>query len=92
MNVQTKSGNEEPGQQQASKPQNAGRRMRRSRLWTIIAGILFIMPVASQAEEGNIHIGQLRVHPFVSVDETFSDNVFYTATEQKRDTIITYTP
>jgi len=93
VNVQTKSGSEEPGQQQASNPQNAGRRRRRSRLWTIIAGILFIMtPVASQAEEGNIHIGQLRVHPFVSVDETFSDNVYYTATEQKRDTIITYTP
>lgn len=66
--------------------------MRWTRLWSIIACLLFITPVAAQAEEGNIHIGQLRIHPFASVSETFSDNIYYTLTNEKRDAIITYTP
>jgi hypothetical protein len=93
LNVQKKSGSEdEAGQQRASHPQRTGRRMRAAGSWTVIAAVLFLASFSAQAEEGNIHLGQLHIHPYVSVGETFSDNVYYTDTDEKRDTIITYTP
>jgi hypothetical protein len=41
---------------------------------------------------GNIHFGQLELHPFVSLREIFSDNIYYTSTEEKRDSITETTP
>jgi hypothetical protein len=42
--------------------------------------------------EGNIHLGQLRIHPFAMVSESTSDNIFNTATNTRKDSITTYTP
>ena len=42
--------------------------------------------------QGNIHIGQLRIHPFFSVTDTFSDNIYFTSTDAKRDSYVTYMP
>ncbi len=42
--------------------------------------------------EGNIHVGQMEIHPFVSVKEIFSDNIYYTPTDEKRDSILETSP
>ncbi len=44
--------------------------------------------------EGNIHISKLRIHPFVSVSVTESDNIYSTptASASESDTITTYSP
>ncbi len=47
---------------------------------------------AAGTQPGNLHLGQLQFHPFVSVSDTFSDNIYYTDTDKKHDSIITYTP
>lgn len=44
------------------------------------------------AAEGNIHAGPLRIYPFLTVSETFSGNIYFSATEEKSDAITTYTP
>ena len=67
------------------------RRPWRSRLIAACLLAAFLLPGRATAE-GNIHIGQLRIHPFVTVSDTISDNVLYTPTDEKRDSIITYTP
>ena len=57
--------------------------------------LFFGFPVLSPSPahaEGNIHAGRLRIHPFLSVSETFSDNIYFTSTEQQRDSFVTYTP
>jgi hypothetical protein len=41
---------------------------------------------------GNIHVGQMEIHPFVSVKEIFSDNIYYTPTDEKRDSILETNP
>jgi hypothetical protein len=41
---------------------------------------------------GNIHFGQLELHPFVSLREIFSDNIYYTSTNEKRDSITETVP
>lgn len=66
---------------------------RTRRVMLIVACLLspFVIP-AWAAADGNIHVGQLRIHPFVTVSDTISDNVFYTPDDEKRDSIITYTP
>jgi hypothetical protein len=40
---------------------------------------------------GNIRMGQMEIHPFLSLKEEFSDNIYNTSTEQKSDRIfVTY--
>jgi hypothetical protein len=41
---------------------------------------------------GNIHIGQTEIHPFLSIKEIFSDNIYYTSTDEKSDSILETTP
>ncbi len=53
--------------------------------------VLCIAPAAARAE-GNIHVGQLKINPYVSVNEAFSDNIYYTSTEERNDSITTTTP
>lgn len=61
-------------------------------LFIASAGFLFSPGPAAAA--GNIHIGQLQIHPFLSVSGTFNDNIYSTSTstQSKSDTIMTYTP
>jgi hypothetical protein len=53
--------------------------------------VLCIVPAAVHAE-GNIHVGQLKINPYVSVNEAVSDNIFYTSTDQRNDSLTTTTP
>jgi hypothetical protein len=42
--------------------------------------------------EGNIHIGQTEIHPFLSLKEIFSDNIYSTSTDEKSDSILETSP
>ncbi len=57
-----------------------------------VIGILFMTVAAPAEEEARLHLGQLQIHPFVTASDTFSDNIYFTSTDEKRDSIITYTP
>ena len=41
---------------------------------------------------GNIHFGLLEVHPFLSLKEEFSDNIYFTSTDEKSDSILVTNP
>ncbi len=76
-----------------SSAENTGRSILLARLCVLVfTYMMFVVPAAVSAEEGNLHIGQLRIHPLFSVSEAFSDNVYYTSTQEKSDSIITYMP
>jgi len=47
---------------------------------------------ALSAGEGNLHIGSLEIHPYISTNETYSDNIYYAATDKKHDYITTIMP
>jgi len=49
------------------------------------------MAPAAAGAEGNIHAGQLKINPYVSVNEASSDNIYYTSTEERSDTLTTTT-
>ncbi len=51
--------------------------------------VLTQIPVLSPL---HLHAGQLKVNPFVSVSETFSDNIYYLPTVKISDSITTITP
>ena len=54
----------------------------------IIAAILAMTAFPGTAlAVGNIHFGKLEIHPYVSLQEIFSDNIYYTPLDQKRDRI-----
>ncbi len=64
---------------------------------SVLAGVfalvcMLCVTTGAKADGGNIHLGQLQIHPFVSVSETWSDNIYFTVDDQKRDSIITYQP
>jgi polysaccharide biosynthesis protein VpsM len=55
--------------------------------------VLWLCLLAGRADAiGNIHFGPLEVHPFLSLKEEFSDNIYTTATDQKSDSITVTTP
>jgi len=58
--------------------------------------MLFIILVmclpATAFSAGNLHIGALEIHPFVSVKETYNDNVFAVANNTTGDWVNTITP
>jgi len=47
---------------------------------------------ASAWADGNIHVGPIEIHPYVSVRETWSDNIYSNATLEKSDHYTTTTP
>lgn len=53
--------------------------------------LVMLIPIPALAE-GNIHAGLLKINPFVSVSETFSDNIYYTSTDERSDSITATTP
>ena len=57
----------------------------------LIVLVLLLAP-ASALAEGNIHVGQLKIHPYMEMRESFSNNIFFTSTEERRDSYITYIP
>ena len=59
------------------------------RLWILF--ILVCLP-APAVSAGNIHVGSLEIHPFVSLTETYDDNIFAAATDTREDWITTTTP
>lgn len=59
------------------------------KLWMCF--FLLCLP-ARAISEGNIHIGQLEIHPMVSVVETYDDNIYATANDTKSDWITMMTP
>lgn len=65
--------------------------MNRIQIFFVCMLALCIAPVVAGAE-GNIHVGQLKINPYVSVNEEYSDNVFYTSSEERNDAITTTTP
>jgi hypothetical protein len=59
------------------------------RLWVLFLLVCLPAPAISA---GNIHFGSLEIHPFISLMETYSDNVYATANNTKSDWITTTTP
>lgn len=47
---------------------------------------------ASAFSAGNLHYGAFEIHPFVSVKETYDDNIFAVASDTKSDWIAAVTP
>lgn len=50
-----------------------------------------ITPSISHAV-GNIHFSKFEIHPYISLQEIFSDNIYYTSTNEKRDKISVILP
>jgi hypothetical protein len=59
-------------------------------LFLVMCGIFIISGWADAA--GNIRMGQMEIHPYVGLQEEFSDNIYKTATDLKRDSITILTP
>lgn len=47
---------------------------------------------AKVMSQGNLRLGQLEIHPYISIKETFSDNIYFTSTDEKNDYIATTVP
>lgn len=58
----------------------------------IVAFACLLFGPTNTHAEGNIRLGQLRIHPFIQVREASSDNVFNSAVNARRDSITTYMP
>lgn len=57
----------------------------------LVMFLIFIFSGLARAA-GNIRIGQMEVHPFLSLKEEFSDNIYTTPIEEKRDSITVTMP
>jgi hypothetical protein len=53
----------------------------------IFSGILIILLSATgiSAEKGNIHMGSIEVRPFISIEETYDDNIFRESRDNEND-------
>lgn len=61
----------------------------RTALWILF----FLMYLPFQAgAAGNLHYGALEIHPSVSLEETYNDNIFATPADTRSDWITTITP
>ena len=55
--------------------------------------LLSLLAGARRSEaEGNIHLGNLQIDPYASVSESWTDNVYYTPTDEKGDRILVFQP
>src|ERR1700686_1729737 len=59
------------------------------RLWILLLVLCVPAPAFSA---GNLHFGMLKVHPFISVQETYNDNIFAVPNNTTSDWITTITP
>lgn len=59
----------------------------------LILFLLFVLCLPATAfSAGNLHYGALEIHPFVSVKETYDDNIFAVAKDSTSDWVNTITP
>ncbi len=58
----------------------------------IILILAFCLLADTAGAAGNIHIGQTEIHPFLSLKEIFSDNIYSTSTDEKSDSILETSP
>lgn len=63
--------------------------MNAKKLWILFLVLCVPAPAFSA---GNLHIGMLQIHPFVSVQETYNDNIFAVPNNTTSDWITTITP
>ncbi|MBA4373830.1 MAG: hypothetical protein C0402_13340 [Thermodesulfovibrio sp.] len=49
-------------------------------------------PLGSRRETGPLKLGPVEVHPYVSIKETYSDNIFSTSTNKEHDFIMVLNP
>ena len=76
---------------------NFRRKIPMKKLWILF--LLLCMPISAFSEEtlkpeerGNIHVGQLQIHPYLSLTEAYDDNVYANSTNTKGDWITTTSP
>jgi hypothetical protein len=58
----------------------------------IIMFVITWFAAGNAGAAGNIRIGQMEIRPYLSLKEVFSDNIYFTSTEQKNDSITVTTP
>jgi len=58
--------------------------------WLLLLSLICLSGNALAA--GNIHYGPLEIHPYLSVKEAYTDNIFATATDEKHDWVTTTIP
>jgi len=66
--------------------------MNKLRIVFINVFVITCLAAGNAGAAGNIRIGQMEVHPFVSLKEEFNDNIYATPVEQKRDSITIVMP
>lgn len=59
---------------------------------SLLIGLLALFVPGLARGEGNLHIGPLEIHPYVSAKETYSNNIYSTVNQEKRDYITITTP
>jgi hypothetical protein len=60
---------------------------------TAVALVFLMVALTSRAHAiGNIRMGQMEIHPHVVLQEEFSNNIYTTATDLKRDSVTIITP
>jgi len=58
----------------------------------LILVLAFCLVAGTAGAVGNIRLGQMEIHPYLSLKEIFSDNIYYTSTDVKSDSITETTP
>jgi hypothetical protein len=58
----------------------------------IVVFVISCFSIGNAGAVGNIRIGQMEIHPYVSLQEIWSDNIYSTSTLQKSDSITVTTP
>jgi hypothetical protein len=65
--------------------------MKPTRLLMLLAYLALCLPAPAFAA-GNLHYGALEIHPFISLKETYNDNIFAVADNTTSDWVATITP
>lgn len=57
----------------------------------LIFTAILLLPALARGE-GNLHVGRLEVHPYLSLSEKYSSNIYASSTDEKSDYITTTIP
>lgn len=75
------------------KGDNAMKRLQIFKLFSLFLFLLLFLSIPEFAvAEGNLTIGTLELHPYLTLKETYSDNIDFTATDENHDYITTIIP
>jgi hypothetical protein len=66
--------------------------MRNMKVSLLLVAVCLLICVDKAEAVGNIHFGKLQIDPYVSVSEIWTDNVYYTPTDELSDRIAVFTP